>query len=328
MSKAIVLPINILVIVAIATVATLGLASIYGVGYNPFSSAIGLESVKNLACRKLVFGGCKVNTSDIPVSYDANKNGVNDTGNNINWATGIGDDNLATLCYNFFGRKDEKSCKQLCGCVGTITSGPTGPKGNFTVSLSSYSGTLPPDSGTNHTGVLMTVNWIGASPPPMSVEATDGAPPATFVNFLGTSTCVFPPNTFCTVSAYISTLGETIGTHNVFFGATNPATGEYHSATFRLTVSGGSACDNDGTCDPGENHASCPGDCPVCSCSWVKNNPGSSCPAGDCSINIGGTWYNGLSSQCKCNNLGCGTCIDSTGATRQGDTWNDYCIKC
>lgn len=126
MSKAIVLPINILVIVAVATVAMLGLIGVYGVGYNPFSSAIGLESVKNLGCRQLVMGGCKVNTNSISVNYDANKNGGSDSGTNFNWATGVGDDNLAALCYNFFGRRDEKSCKQLCGCVGGVSAGGGG----------------------------------------------------------------------------------------------------------------------------------------------------------------------------------------------------------
>jgi hypothetical protein len=128
MSKAITLPVNILVIVAIAVIVLLGLVALYFVGFNPFSSAIGLEGVKNAACRQLVFGGCKKNTTDITVAYDANKNGVNDSGTNFNWATGTGDDNLAALCYNFFGRKDEKSCKQLCGCVGgTVSGGGGGP---------------------------------------------------------------------------------------------------------------------------------------------------------------------------------------------------------
>lgn len=129
MPKAIVLPINILVIVAIATVTTIGMVGIYGTGFNPFSTSINLESVKNVACRKLVFGGCKAGTNEISVSYDANKNKVNDTGSNWNWATGTGDDNLAALCYNFFGRRDEKSCKQLCGCGGGMTSGGGGGGG-------------------------------------------------------------------------------------------------------------------------------------------------------------------------------------------------------
>lgn len=115
MSKAITLPVNILVIVAIAVIVLMGLIAIYGVGFNPFSSAINLESIKNVACRKISFAACKLNANDITVNYDANKDGATDNS-----------DTFLELCKNFFGRSDELSCKQLCGCVGTTVSGGGG----------------------------------------------------------------------------------------------------------------------------------------------------------------------------------------------------------
>jgi len=113
MSKAITLPVNVLVIVAIAIIVLLGLIAIYGVGFNPFSSAINLESVKNEACRKIVFSRCEKNAADITVDFDANRDGTTDSS-----------DTFLILCQNFFWRNDELSCKQLCGCTGATTSGP------------------------------------------------------------------------------------------------------------------------------------------------------------------------------------------------------------
>jgi hypothetical protein len=106
MSKAEALPVNILVVVAVAIVATLGLMGVYGVGYNPFSSALGLESVKNAGCRQLVMGGCKANTSAIQVKYDANKDGNTDSS-----------DNLLILCKNFL---EEMMTKLVGKCAGAL----------------------------------------------------------------------------------------------------------------------------------------------------------------------------------------------------------------
>jgi hypothetical protein len=266
MSKAIVLPINILVIVAIATVVTLGLASIYGVGYNPFSSAMTLESVKNIACRQLVFGGCKKNTTEITVNYDANRDTKIDS-----------NDTLFILCNNFFGRKDEKSCKQLCGCAGAITGGPTGPKGNFTISLTSYSGTLPPDSGALPIGLQVIGNWIGVSSPPSSLNIQYSNPdPATIFVWMPVAICDFIGSS-CKLGVQISTLSASPGTYNIVFSTSY--LGESHSATFKLTVSGGSAC----------------------SCDWVLKGCGSAISI--CFSLPGPTWYNYY--QCECTSTPC-----------------------
>jgi hypothetical protein len=62
----------------------------------------------------------------------------------------------------------------------------------------------------------------------------------------------------------------------------------------------------------------------ACSCDWVSTS-GNSCPTIDCII-IG--LGNGLFSRCVCNNPGCGSCVDSLGTNRPGDTGAIYCILC
>ena len=49
--KGVELPINILVVVAIAVIVLLGLVALYFIGFNPFSVAAGTESIKNAGCR-------------------------------------------------------------------------------------------------------------------------------------------------------------------------------------------------------------------------------------------------------------------------------------
>ena len=49
--KGVELPINILVIVAIAVIVLLGLVALYFIGFNPFSTTTALDSTKNSGCR-------------------------------------------------------------------------------------------------------------------------------------------------------------------------------------------------------------------------------------------------------------------------------------
>ena len=55
--KGIELPINILVIVAIAVIVLLGMVALYFAGWTPFSSSLSYQSVKNTACEQLVREG-------------------------------------------------------------------------------------------------------------------------------------------------------------------------------------------------------------------------------------------------------------------------------
>ena len=73
--KGIELPINILVVVAIAVIVLLGMVALYFVGFNPFGTAVNTEGVKNDACGILVRGGCTATVSSITTNFDANKDG-------------------------------------------------------------------------------------------------------------------------------------------------------------------------------------------------------------------------------------------------------------
>jgi hypothetical protein len=105
--KGVELPINILVVVAIAVIVLLGLIAMYFIGFTPFSTSISIEGVKNAACGELVRKGCDDLTNTILTP------GFSSDGNTvIDEAT----DNLDTLCENFYNRTSETDCKQLCGC--------------------------------------------------------------------------------------------------------------------------------------------------------------------------------------------------------------------
>jgi hypothetical protein len=110
--KGVELPINILVIVAIAVIVLLGLVALYFVGFNPFSTAAGIEGIKNDACRELVQKyNCNPSAglASIPVNMD-----VDGADNTIDIAT----DNLSSLCNKYYSRTSITQCKALCGCPG------------------------------------------------------------------------------------------------------------------------------------------------------------------------------------------------------------------
>jgi len=78
--KGVELPINILVVVAIAVIVLLGLVALYFIGFNPFSVSAGIESIKNDACRRYinqydnvsyVSTPCR-NWAEVNVSYQGN----------------------------------------------------------------------------------------------------------------------------------------------------------------------------------------------------------------------------------------------------------------
>jgi len=127
--KGISLPINVLVIVAIAIVVLLGLVAMYFTGFGPFTTAVGLEGVKNSACRVLVQEKrCAVHPSIIEIDgFDADKDGSNDpaaggAANCNDPADGTTHDNLWSLCVCYYGIDQSVSgtveCKQLCACPG------------------------------------------------------------------------------------------------------------------------------------------------------------------------------------------------------------------
>jgi hypothetical protein len=128
MSKAVELPINVMVIIVIAVIILLALVAMYFTGFSPFSTAVGLEGVRGDACRRLVQeNGCRVETNEIEINgFDANKDnlmGAAETGSGWDWETSVcGDasngDNLASFCACYYSLSSENACKSLCGCAG------------------------------------------------------------------------------------------------------------------------------------------------------------------------------------------------------------------
>ena len=104
--KGIELPINVLVIVAIAVIVLLGLVVLYFIGFNPFSGSISLTSLKNQGCSNFSLnfncGGRGATTSDIILpanSYNLRANTLN------------------ALCNQYFNATTEAECRSLCGCL-------------------------------------------------------------------------------------------------------------------------------------------------------------------------------------------------------------------
>jgi len=124
--KGIELPINVLIIVAVALVVLLAIIAIYFSGFNPFSASINLAGVKNEACREYVQErNCKGSTNDVQVKeFDADKDGTLDAGTTWSFTNaaynclvgGSGTDNLAALCKCYFNTDTEAECRKICGC--------------------------------------------------------------------------------------------------------------------------------------------------------------------------------------------------------------------
>ena len=106
--KGVELPINVLVIVAIAVIVLLGLIALYFLGFGPFSTGVSLQAAKSQGCQALVNGGCTVTVDTIDVSYDVD-------------GDGIMDDTLEDLMIEHFGctSTNVDSCtKKSCACPG------------------------------------------------------------------------------------------------------------------------------------------------------------------------------------------------------------------
>ncbi|MEM5778598.1 MAG: hypothetical protein QXD43_02190 [Candidatus Aenigmatarchaeota archaeon] len=311
MSKAIVLPVNILVIVAIATIATIGLVGVYGVGYNPFSAAMGLESVKNLACRQLVMRGCKDDTSRILVNYDVNGDGVNDT-----------QDNLLALCSKFFGRSDDASCRQMCGCVGTLNQTTTSGGGGITLNPSS--GSTTPGGTLTSTVTVTRFNSTVSEDVVLSITSCQGATCS-----LSVLSCFVNPS--CTSTLTINA-GSTTGTYTITVSGRGSITGITRTASYRLTISTSVPCQ----CSDGTPCNSCSSNkpkyctssrtlidrCSQCGCPTGQqcNADGTCSAVSNCTCNWNLTYecgngckvnniWDGWKKRCECNIHNCGLCM-------------------
>ena len=142
--KGVELPINVLVIVAVAVIVLLGIAALFITGFSPFSTVSGQESYKNVACAQLVRGGCVDSPSSITINFDANGDGevcsadsyyycnpdnkyINqkdeptcNQANKCEYEDGTTSelDTLQDLCANFYQAPTTTECKRVCACPG------------------------------------------------------------------------------------------------------------------------------------------------------------------------------------------------------------------
>jgi hypothetical protein len=103
--KGVELPINILVVVAIAVIVLLGLVALYFIGFNPFSVTTAIESAKNNGCRDYLHQN--------PVCDDSSKVILTITG-----APTLSDYTDAHYGCNSTATHDESCTRRVCGCPG------------------------------------------------------------------------------------------------------------------------------------------------------------------------------------------------------------------
>jgi hypothetical protein len=108
--KGVELPINILVVVAIAVIVLLGLIALYVINIGPFGGFISLASLKNTGCSNFSFnyecGKRGAATSDIYLPENS---------------YGLSPNTLLKLCQTYFNVSSnpttgEGQCRAVCGC--------------------------------------------------------------------------------------------------------------------------------------------------------------------------------------------------------------------
>ena len=101
--KGIALPIETLVILVLAIVVLVGVIAFFLGVFNPSTSGIQLEAIKNLACQRFLSLNCEdsddVKNLDIDLDDDGQTKGDGDT--------------LTLLCKLKYSNID---CRQLCNC--------------------------------------------------------------------------------------------------------------------------------------------------------------------------------------------------------------------
>lgn len=112
--KGIELPINALVIVAIAVIVLLGIVALYFIGWNPFSGGVSLMSLKNTGC------------SNFSINFDCGSRGATPSdiilppnSFNLTSRSNAANKSLQALCENYFNisLNDGAACRALCNCV-------------------------------------------------------------------------------------------------------------------------------------------------------------------------------------------------------------------
>jgi len=101
--KGVELPINVLVLVAIAVIVLLAIIALYFIGWSPFGGFISLATLKNIGCSNFSFNyacGARGATTD-DIKFGTNSYNVN---------------NLTALCVKYFNVTTRAECATVCGC--------------------------------------------------------------------------------------------------------------------------------------------------------------------------------------------------------------------
>ena len=112
--KGVELPINVLVLVAIAVIILLSIIALYFIGWSPFGGFISLSTLKNTGCSNFSFnyacGARNATTKDIclPSNSYLTKPCRPD---------GTDASNLFRLCFQYFNVSDDAGCREVCGCI-------------------------------------------------------------------------------------------------------------------------------------------------------------------------------------------------------------------
>ncbi|MFH1474100.1 MAG: hypothetical protein ABIE55_04410 [Candidatus Aenigmatarchaeota archaeon] len=134
--KGIELPINILVVVAVAVIVLLGLVALYFSGFMGPAGLMNQEAAKQKYCALIMrspegcSGGVALDSIDV-LDFDADRDrtlGAEDTGSDWTWGTSTcgaptgggpsaDGDNLAALLACYFGVTEERNGLVSCGCA-------------------------------------------------------------------------------------------------------------------------------------------------------------------------------------------------------------------
>jgi hypothetical protein len=122
--KGIELPINILVIIAVAVIVLLGLIALYFSGFMGPAGIVTQDAAKSSGCKLIMskVGGCQ--TADAAYldglvydgtaahfglpKFDADGNGI----------PGEATDTFTALCAKYFSATTPTTCRGICGCTG------------------------------------------------------------------------------------------------------------------------------------------------------------------------------------------------------------------
>lgn len=102
--KGIEFPISTILVIIIVLAVGITILYIFSGSLTPPANSTTLDMATKATCAKISFFTDKMMWARIPVdNFDANKNGnVNDHTPNGVYPTSFGDDNLESLCYNFY----------------------------------------------------------------------------------------------------------------------------------------------------------------------------------------------------------------------------------